>query len=232
LDINLVIKDSFKQSDLLSGITEEHYTDIFGAGNRKILKSKSILFHQGDPAKLCYFLLGGHVKLAKVHELGKEAIIRYIGPGELIAVAAVLKEKEYPVSAETKNETEIVTWDKQTMLNLMRKYPDLAINMLCIVIEHMDEVQRRYLELSTEHVELRIARSLLRIMRHAKYKSKDEIRIDFPISRQDLADYTGTTLYTVSRTLSAWERRGWIKSRREQITITDVQAIVLFAEHE
>lgn len=118
------------------------------------------------------------------------------------------------------------------MLTLMRQYPDLAINMLRIILKRIDDVQYRYLELSTEHVEQRIGRSLLRIMQHAGHKCRDGIRIDFPISHQDLADYTGTTLYTVSRTLSAWEKRGWITSKREQITITDPHALVSVAEHE
>jgi CRP-like cAMP-binding protein len=60
--------------------------------------------------------------------------------------------------------------------------------------------------------------------------TRSGIQIDIPVSRQNIAEYSGTTLYTVSRTLSAWEKKGWIKSRREQITITDPHQLVLFAE--
>jgi CRP-like cAMP-binding protein len=67
-------------------------------------------------------------------------------------------------------------------------------------------------------------------MKQSGRRSGDEIVIDFPISRQELADYTGTTLYTVSRTLSAWEKKGWVKSKREQIAITNPHALVLFTE--
>jgi len=79
-------------------------------------------------------------------------------------------------------------------------------------------------------VEQRIARSLLRIMKQSGRRSGDEIIIDFPISRQELADYTGTTLYTVSRTLSAWEKKGWVKSKKARIIIADPHALVLFSE--
>jgi len=67
-------------------------------------------------------------------------------------------------------------------------------------------------------------------MNQSGKRSGEEIVIDFPISRQELADYTGTTLYTVSRTLSAWEKKGWVKSKREQIIIADPHALVLFSE--
>jgi len=65
----------------------------------------------------------------------------------------------------------------------------------------------RYLELQTERVEQRIARSLLRIMKQSGRKTDEGILIDFRLGRQDLANYTGSTLYTVSRTLSNWEKK-------------------------
>ena len=73
-------------------------------------------------------------------------------------------------------------------------------------------------------------RSIRTVERHAGHKTSAGIRIDFSISRQDLADYPGTTLYTVSRTLSAWQQNGWIKSGRQQIVVTDSHALVRFSE--
>jgi len=226
----LNIEKSFNQSDFFKGISETYNADILKAGTHQILKTNDILFHQGDPPTRIYFVLKGQLKLTKLHEAGKEAIIRYIGPGELTAAVTVLRNDEHLVTAEVVSKTEVIGWDRQTILNLMNRYPQIAINMLCTVLERIDDMQDRYLELSAEHVERRIARSLLRIMQHAGQKSQDGIQINFPITREDLANYTGTTLYTVSRTLSAWGKKGWIKSRREQITITDPHQLVLFAE--
>jgi len=60
--------------------------------------------------------------------------------------------------------------------------------------------------------------------------TRSGIQIDIPLSRQNIAHYSGTTLYAVSRTLSAWEKNGWIKSGREQIVVTDPHALVQFSE--
>ena len=76
----------------------------------------------------------------------------------------------------------------------------------------------------------RVTRALLRIMKQSGRKTNDGILIDFRISRQELADYTGTTLYTVSRILSSWEKSGWIKSGRERITVLAPHALVMFTE--
>jgi len=227
---NTHYSDTFPRSDLFAGIAMEKQTDILSRGHRIVFKSGETLFREGDPALSCYFVLNGRLKMSKLHEQGKEAIFRYINPGELIAAIAVFRGKDYPVTAEAIGAAEVVGWGKETMLKLMLEYAPLAVNMLQAVIDRIDELQTRYLELFAEQVEQRVARALLRIMKQSGRKTNDGILIDFRLSRQELADYTGTTLYTVSRTLSSWEKSGWIKSGRERITVTDPHALVTFAE--
>ena len=221
---------TFPRSDLFTGIAPEKHADILSRGYRTLFKSGETLFREGDPALRCFFVLNGRLKLSKLHEQGKEAIIRYINPGELTAAIAVFKGKGYPVTAEAIGVTEVVGWDKETMLKLMLEYAPLAVNMLRTAIDRIDELQTRYLELCAEQVEQRVARSLLRIMKQSGRKTNEGILIDFRLSRQELANYTGTTLYTVSRILSIWEKSGWIKSGRERVTVTDPHALVTFAE--
>lgn len=82
------------------------------------------------------------------------------------AAVAVLKNWNYPATAESVEETE-VTWDKPAMTQIIHQYPNIAINLLNTILERIDDLQNRYLEVCTEHVDQRIARSLLRIMRRA-----------------------------------------------------------------
>ncbi len=187
MDVNTLIEDSFRRSEFLLGITESHATDILHRGSRIRLKAGEILFYQGDPAYKCFLVLKGRLKLTKLHEQGKEAILRYIGPGEITAIISVLKEKDYPVIAESIGPTEAVAWDKQIMEQLMIEYPPLAVNMLRCTINRLDELQNRYLEICAEQVEQRIAHALLRIMKQSGHREADGIRIDFPLSRQELA---------------------------------------------
>lgn len=224
------MEDIFQKTDLFEGLSTDQHDKIIKSGFHLVLKPKSILFHQGDPAKIFYMINSGRLKLTKLNEQGKEVIMRYIGAGELTAAITSLKDWEYPLTAESIEDTEVIGWDKAGVLNMIETYPKIAINLLNIVLTRIDDIQHRYLELSTERVEQRIARTLLRLMRSAGLKKPEGILINLPLSRQNIADFSGTTLFTVSRTLSAWEKKGWIKSGREKITITAPHSLVLLSE--
>lgn len=92
------------------------------------------------------------------------------------------------------------------------------------------QLQNQYRELATERVERRIARALLRLAAQAGQHEADGVCIDFPISRQDVAELTGTTLYTVSRTLSQWEKQGIVQSGRKRVLIRSLRTLAALAE--
>ncbi|VBB42904.1 Cyclic nucleotide-binding domain protein [uncultured Desulfatiglans sp.] len=228
----LADSDIYSGSGLSAGIAEDQKPDIFNAGQNQSITPGETLFREGDPAVRCYFVQNGRLKLTKLHQEGKETIVRYINPGEITAAVAVFRGKRYPVTAVAVVPTVVIGWDRNTILRLLSAHPPLAINFLQAAVERLDDVQTRYLELQAERVERRIAHALLRIMRQSGRRMDSGILIDFPLSRQDLADYTGTTPYTVSRTLSRWEKSGWISTGREKVVVTDPHALVIFAENE
>jgi len=83
---------------------------------------------------------------------------------------------------------------------------------------------------SREQVQQRVAHALLKLVKQAGKKTEEGILIDFPISRQDIAEMTGTTLHTVSRLLSAWEDQGLVKSERQKVTVVEPHRLLLIAE--
>jgi hypothetical protein len=89
----------------------------------------------------------------------------------------------------------------------------------------LQEAHTRVIEMSTEEVERRVARTLLRLANQAGRKVDRGIEIDFPISRQNIAEMTGTTLHTVSRILSAWEQAGIVESGRQRVTLRDAHRL-------
>jgi CRP-like cAMP-binding protein len=96
----------------------------------------------------------------------------------------------------------------------------------------LQEAHQRVRELSTEDVERRVAHALLKLGHDAGVAGKDGVKIDFPMSRQDIAEMTATTLHTVSRIMSAWEAAGVIESGRQRVTIRDQERLKAIADAE
>jgi CRP-like cAMP-binding protein len=110
------------------------------------------------------------------------------------------------------------------------KFPSLAVSALQTVGSRLQDTQARVIEISNEQVEQRVAHALLRLAKQAGRKVDAGVEIDFPISRQDVAEMTGTTLHTVSRILSAWEQQGLVEGGRQRIVLRDPHKLHILAE--
>jgi CRP-like cAMP-binding protein len=87
------------------------------------------------------------------------------------------------------------------------------------------------MEMASEQVEQRIARAILRLVQQSGRRTAEGIEIDFPITRQDIAEMTGSTLHTVSRLLSSWEAQGLVRGGRQKVVVTDPHGLMLLAEN-
>jgi CRP-like cAMP-binding protein len=107
----------------------------------------------------------------------------------------------------------------------MEKHSGIALNALAVLGARYHEMQTRLREIATERVEQRIAHAILRLAKHAGRTTPNGIEISIPLSRQDLAEMSGTTLHTVSRVLSAWESAGHVDTGRRRVMVRKLDAL-------
>jgi CRP-like cAMP-binding protein len=200
-----------------------------GAVSRRFPKGATV-FDQGAEAGFFYLLLDGRLKVVQVTPAGQQVVLRYISPGELFGIAAALGRPDYPATAIAAVESLAIAWEMARWQPLVQRFPALAANAMRTLGARMEEAQERIREMATERIERRIARALLRLVAQAGHRTEAGVAIDFPITRQDLAEMTGTTLYTVSRVMSAWEEDGIVEGGRQRVVIRQPHALVRIAE--
>jgi CRP-like cAMP-binding protein len=218
------------KSALLQGLDQESIMRITQASSSRSLPDGAFFFMEGDPAEQAYLLLDGKVKLIQVTPHGQQVILGYLVPGRVFGIISVLKKVTFPVSAQTVGACKAAYWDQRSLNHLMEVHPRIALNTLRIMAGQIRQFQNTVKDLSTQRVEQRIARAVLRLARQSGRKTGDGILIDLPLSRQDLAEMTGTTLYTVSRVFKEWEQRGLVHSKRQQVIILYPHGLVTIAE--
>ncbi|MDM7916068.1 MAG: Crp/Fnr family transcriptional regulator [Candidatus Eisenbacteria bacterium] len=217
---------------LFRGLAAAEQSAVARAATRNVAARRGSFFEQGDRPCRLHLLLRGRVSLIQSGADGQEVILRLIGPGEIFALTAVLDEVSYPVSARAVEESEALVWDGAAIEELLQRFPRIARNAVEILLHRIREVEDRYRELATERVAQRLARTLLRLVRHSGRRAAEEkgVRIDMPLSRETLARLSGTTLFTVSRLLKEWEQRGILVAGREHVRILSPHALVVIAE--
>jgi CRP-like cAMP-binding protein len=215
---------------ILRDLDDEAVKFVLDSANIKILEDGAFFFHEENPATHAYVLLEGKVKLIQVTTDGRQIILGYLVPGRVYGIIAILKKVTYPVSAQAVGNCKALVWDHDTLNHLMEEAPRMALNSLRLMSGQIRGFQNSVRDLSTKQVEQRIARAILRLARESGKKIEAGILIDLPLSRQDLAEMTGTTLYTVSRVFTEWEKQGLTQSQRQKVIISSPHGLVTIAE--
>jgi CRP-like cAMP-binding protein len=225
------ILELLQHSSMFHDATPELLAQIKARSVTRAVEADGFYFMQGDPATHAYVLIAGRVKMLQVTSNGQQIVLRVLMPGETFAGVALLNPKAgYPASAQALEDSRALAWDTATLRGLVTEDPSIALNTMSLMHWYITELQSRYRDLSTEKVEQRIARILLKLVAQSGKKVDEGVLIDIPLTRQDIAEMTGTTLYTVSRTLSDWERKGMLKVGRERVVITNPHELVRIAE--
>ena len=203
--------------------------EIVASGIRLRRRRGECLFRQGAAAQFFYVLEQGRVKLTQLTADGDLVLLRLVVPGEAFGGVAALGQRTYPVSAEAAEDCVALSWGGRAMDRLLRRHPQLAMNFIAYLAERLHDMQARYEELATEQVEQRLARTLLRLVQRAGRRVEGGVLVDVRLTRQELAEMTGTSLFTVSRILNRWKEAGIIQLRR-RILIRHPHGLVSIAE--
>jgi CRP/FNR family transcriptional regulator, nitrogen oxide reductase regulator len=225
VDISLVA-----QLPLFAGLTAADLAEVLREARSSRFARSSAVFEQGADATSFFLLLHGHVRASKTTPSGEQIVVRYVAPGEIFGVAPAIGLPHYPATATAVDDSVVLVWPATAWPRLVARFPQLATNTLQTVGSRLQESHTRVVEISTQQVEQRVAHALLRLAKQSGRKLDHGIEIDFPISRQDIAQMTGTTLHTVSRILSGWEQAGLVESGRQRIVLREPHKIFVLAE--
>jgi CRP-like cAMP-binding protein len=189
-----------------------------------------VVFKQGQYADSVYLLLSGRLKVTQVTGDGQQVIVRVVHPGELFGFAVALQRTDYPGTAMAATDSEVLCWPSELWPQLIEQNGHVAVSAIQTIGRQLEEAHTRIREMSTQDVERRVAHAILRLSLLAGKKEGTGIQIAFPISRQDIAEMTGTTLHTVSRILSAWEAQGLVECGRQKVVVRNFSGLSLLAE--
>ena len=214
---------AIESAPLFTGVSPEDVKRISEAARLKRFARGEMPFLAGDTVDQVLLLISGSVKFLQLGSKGLEVILRLGAPGDVFDVVSLFVTGKHATTAQTIRPCGALVWDAEVFKALVEGLPVLYKNIIRLIGGHLLELEERFRELATERVAPRVARQLIRLQE--QLGSVQKVEVEIGITLESLAQLTGTTEYTVSRLLSAWEAHGWVTCRRESLSLSDVRAL-------
>ncbi|PQA89791.1 cyclic nucleotide-binding protein [Marinicaulis flavus] len=220
----------FARMEFFVGLSPEGLNAVRASAHMEYVNKNDAIFAQGDNANRAFALAAGSVRIIQTGSDGKQAIIRFIAPGDLFGTVPLFTNNKLPADALAAERSLILSWSETDLFELIDRFPSIAVNIIRIIGARLAETQDRVRELATQCADQRIAHAILRLAAQAGHNVNGVTTIGIPLRRKDLAEFSGTTLHTASRTLAAWEKTGLLMSQDQHLTIRDISAIARIAD--
>ena len=180
-----------------------------------------LIFAEGDPSDVFIIIVSGRVKVFKSTPAGKEIILEIFGAGDPLGAVAVYEGAPFMASAFTLEPTEVVSIEQGAFFRLLEAEPTFVRGLLSGLTLRLAELTRRLAELTGARVETRFARLFLKLCDQIGKPDRGGIFVAMPLSRQELADLTGTTIETTIRIMSRWQKDDVLHTEKDGFVVID-----------
>ena len=166
------------------------------------IKENTIIFNNDDFIDYVYQINDGYVKMVRYLETGDEKIIGILGPGEYIALLAVLQKKDnYIATSISLTSVILKRITKHEVLDSYQKSPEFRDRCLTCAVSRSNTFKNNLVNSASTSTKERIINTLKALYEKFGYKDNNQQIVELPFSKTVLANIIGIRRETLSRTL-------------------------------
>ena len=223
-------RDILQAMPFFAGLSERDWEKVIDLFSERQYQKDDYIFLEGEAPEALYIIRNGKVKVLRHSTDGKDVVLRVGGVGHLLGTVAVFDGGGYPGTAQVIEECTALVIARNDCLTLVNRYPVFALAVISDLGSRLRSSAEQIRSLAVERVEQRIARVLLKLAETAGSDSPEGRVIEMPLTRQDVADMTGTTVETAIRVMSKFRRLELIKTRRGKVVLVELAALQEISE--
>lgn len=197
-------------------------------------KGQNIFYASRTPTGI-FCLLNGKIKISKLGSDGKEQIVRFVLPGQLLGIRALLTGRSYKAFATTLEDSTVCYIDKDSFKKITEKYPDISNCMLTTLGQLLEEAEEKMTSMAQKPVRERLAETLLflnNVFKCNEDAHAENLNSSIVLPREDLANIVGTATETIIRLLADFKSENLIHIEGRKIILKDIGAIQQIARIE
>lgn len=188
-----------------------------------------VIFEQETPSDAFYTIASGRVKIFKMLPTGKDMILEIFGTGDPLGAVAAYDGRPFPASAVALEDTVCIVIPRPAFFRLLEQHPSLVRGLMLGMTIRLVELTNRLAQLSGSRIEPRFARLFLKLAGEMGRHERGGIFIPLALSRQELADLTGTTIETGIRIMSRWGKENVVHTEKDGFVVLDRQTLEAMA---
>ncbi len=218
------------QIALFRRVIPEDRERMAGVSQLRHYERGHLIFDEGDPSDFFFVVVTGRVKVFKRAPNGHDRILEIFGPGGLLGAVAAYEARPYPACAAAMESTTCLLTPRPAFFALLEERPSLVRGLLGSLSIRLMELTARLAELTGGRVESRFARLFLKLAGQMGRPDRGGVFVPMALSRQELADLTGTTIETCIRIMSRWNKDNVLLTDKDGFVILDRPALEALAE--
>jgi CRP-like cAMP-binding protein len=215
-----------RTSPLFCGLSPAECSAITRAAREQRFARQQSIFQEDEPVRFVYLLASGSVKVTQLSQCGKEVILRLDRVGNLIGGLGDASSRVHTSTAHTMIACRVLAWEVAAFDTFVQRFPIIQRNATSIMTGRLKTLEERFCDVTTKRVPQRLARILLQLAGPNQACELESIGL----SREELAQMTGTSLFTVSRLLSDWAERGIVQVNRKAVVVEQLPRLMQLAE--
>jgi len=219
------IEEAIRRTSMFKRLSQDDRSRLAGVSKLKSYAKGDRIFGEGDPSEFFSVVVSGRVKIVKMTPAGKDVILEIFGTGDPFGSVAAYEGRPFPASAIALEETVCLMTPRGSFFALLEEHPSLVKGLLLGLTQRLVELTNRLTELSGGRVESRIARLFLKLGDSMGRPAPGGITIPMALSRQELADLTGTTIETCIRIMSRWGKDDIVRTEKDGFVLVDRNAL-------
>ena len=190
------------------------------------LNKRDVLFKEGDCADAVFCVQGGKFKISREVVEGKRQIMDVLGAGAVLGYHSLLSGRSFSFSAEAMEPAKVCRISREQFLSLVHEDPKFARDILDRLSHDFEHAALKACSLGQKNVRERMAETILLLAQHHGKKVGDKVRIDVPMSREEIAQMAGTVLETAVRFLTEFKNDGFIELQGKEILVVDTENLL------
>jgi CRP/FNR family transcriptional regulator len=226
------IEVAIRACPVFAGVPASELAALAATARLETYRTREYVFMEHDPADWFCLVRSGRVKILRASRGGKEVVLELLGPGEPFGGVAVIERRPYPASAQAIEDSVVLKISREPIVALTERHPSVIRAMALIIGRRLRAAHESVRSLAADPIEARLAATLLRLSERDGKRGPRGITLPYHLTRQSLADMTGTTVETTIRIVSRWQKGRLVRDEGGRLLLADPEALRAIAETE